>query len=268
MGLTPASIGALQSRIGNQAVTQMVQRMQTSYVPVASAASARPAPLTPAVAIQRAAYGINKGTKDIADGSRVTIEEDKAEVTIASEAKGVSGMLEWTPKTVPENALKADGSAATRVRVWNIDGFEADPKGHKLGQLMAYHMATMAEAAGITYIVAGKITTAAIEPFYIPLGFQEFIGGPSWNAFKQQQHGSDEEKRAAISAFAEAFNMYIATGTLKANAATAWGRVWAPVVAAAAPQAEEEAPPPPPDEEEAPPPVPDEEEAPPPPPEE
>lgn len=170
----------LQRTIGNQAVNSLVN-------------------ITPAQKkIQRTGYerldGSSIITGDVQEGNNTitmtgSLRRDNENVD------NIVAHLDYHPQQFPMS--KVDDGFFSQFR--NIDTLEitivdASPRRRRIGQLLSYHLALVAQTQGIEYITAQNVT-AAREPFYNPLGFRDAVDGPSWQGLKDEKQQIEDQIR-------------------------------------------------------------------------
>lgn len=139
-------------------------------------------------AVQRVAYNkvdgsegetvnVNTGDTQVEATGRVSLNEEMVDIV---------GSVGLSEDEVVENQVVADGSAVTRVRALRVFGLQAEPRRQRLGQLLTYHHALEAQNRGIQYVIARSVSGAG-GPFYLPLGFRDFIGAPTWQSLKNEK---------------------------------------------------------------------------------
>jgi hypothetical protein len=203
--------------------------------------------------------------RGVGNESQVTVAANGARLDLTGaihpagggEAQPVSGGVSLTQVQVPEDKLREEGNPQTMVRCLRVFGLQANPQGQRLGPLLTYEHGLHAQALGCAYVVAQDVSGAG-GPFYLPLGFQDFLGGPKWRTLTEQRNGLQamlaradlppspdgtdpmllvgNELVAVMNLLSQAA-MFIPTGELIANSQAAFAARWVQAAPAAAPVA-------------------------------
>ena len=207
--------------------------------------------------VQRVGYQRAGGQAD----EVVEIEVGEHQVTATGhirqddELSVVEGSVSLSPDEVVRWQVMPGGNPMQNIPALRVFGLDARPRGQRIGQLLALHHALEAQARGITIITARSVSGAG-GPFYLPLGFSEFLGAPRWQDLTDQRRelvqalqvlgqgpaiapnpaGEDVGEVLAqryvdiINALANVA-MFIPTDTLIANATAAIAGRWNPTIA-------------------------------------
>jgi hypothetical protein len=173
----------------------------------------------------------SEANKDLPVSESVNISAYKVSKDRSQEPVRASDRLEITNFFEPPNAL----------RVANLS---ARPRGIRLGQLLMYHHALMAQNQEKPYIIAVNVSDAR-GPVYEPLGFTDYNKSRPWNDLNAKKQSYDDRLRSEegkqlsqkeVDAILEArqalvdelsrSSMIIDTNLLINNSRRSWELVW------------------------------------------
>lgn len=166
---------------------QMRSRMQATYLPGATLVEAGQG------VIQRTAFRRLAGQPD----EVVNVEAEEHQVTLDGQIRvndamrQVSGRVSLHPDQVRESEVQADGNPDTLIPALRVFGLQAQPQGLRLGQLLTLRHAQVAAAQNRDYVVARDVSGAG-GPFYLPLGFRDFIGRETWQSLSNRRTELDQ----------------------------------------------------------------------------
>jgi hypothetical protein len=251
-GLRPAEFASLQRAVGNRLVQRMrseqgeLQPKRSLWAATDSSAvedshSPSGATVSQGGVLQRTAnYKTLLGTTSYAavddGGNPITMTGSLHQN--ATTVVDIVGSLTYHAVEIPRAAVS--WLPFGTVNALEIGTVTANPQGRCIGQLLVWHLARLAQDAGIEYITAGNVT-AARDKFYTPLGFVDFENAPSWKesvARKAQLEQQMAETAAPAPAIAQEYKkvvdamkenkIFISVDVLEANAAQRWRQEWAP----------------------------------------
>lgn len=185
---------------------------------------------------------------------QVTVDVAGGRVVLTGQARlrggdapvDVTGSVSLHAVDIPENKLKSDGDAGTAINCLRVFGLQASARGLKIGQLLTLHHGLEAQARGLEYVVAQSVSGAG-GPFYIPLGFRDFVGDAKWETLNTARVGLEARIQAGVPPLMDGsdptmayiqvlqetrdalanVSMFIKTSDLIANSRAAINGVWA-----------------------------------------
>jgi hypothetical protein len=249
----PTALLALQRLAGNQAVQRLLAEGSAEHhqsgVPAFVERSATSSYVLPRwadqLAVQALAYNRtdNRAIWTTLDAAATKIKMDgKLRGQQADEVINVVATLDFKEKLVPlknvttgfASWFASDGTA----RALDISTMDAKPGGHRIGQILTYHLGLIARQRGIGFVTAGNVSDAR-GPFYTPLGFRDFVGSRPWLELVRRK--TDIEAAAHIAPTAELLQekasiielmmdnkIYIPVDALIDNSAAKWREQWVP----------------------------------------
>jgi hypothetical protein len=253
-GLRPAELVTLQRAVGNRLV-QRTRSEQDELQPkrslwVSTQSNAAAVSHQPKGAADPHGGVLQRVTNyNTLDGATIyaTVDDSGSPITMtgslrqtATTVLAINGSLSYHEVKIPRAAVSDSIFASRSVRALEISTVTANPQGRRIGQLLAWHLARLARAAGIGHITAGNVT-AARGSFYTPLGFVDFKNAASWaslvarKAQLEQQMAAQAPPSPAIAqeygdvlqAMA-ANKIFISVADLEANSEQRWRQEWAP----------------------------------------